>query len=152
SWTNWVRRPVKGGAGACDEGVGPLPDKSRECLIDLAAAARIVDLNFQSQRASCRFDGLYRRSGIRTGRIDEHGHTSGTGHQLTQEFQPLCCQLLREKIVPSGRARLVTKPSLTGSSPAMKTMGIVVVAALAAIAEGWPPVAAITSTLRWTNW
>jgi hypothetical protein len=37
--------------------------------------------------------------------------------------------------LPPGRARLATKPSLTGSSPATKTIGISVVAALAAIAE-----------------
>ena len=34
--------------------------------------------------------------------------------------------------LPPGRARLATRPSLTGSSPTPKTMGIVVVAALAA--------------------
>ena len=34
------------------------------------------------------------------GRIDEHGNTSGPGHQLAQEFQPLCRQLDREKIDP----------------------------------------------------
>src|SRR5262245_13066734 len=32
------------------------------------------------------------------GRIDEHGHTSRSGHQLTQELQPLCHQLTTEKI------------------------------------------------------
>ena len=32
------------------------------------------------------------------GRIDEHGHTSGPGHQLAQEFQPLCRQLDAKKI------------------------------------------------------
>ena len=37
--------------------------------------------------------------------------------------------------LPPGRARLATRPSLTGSSPTMKTMGIVEVAALAANAE-----------------
>ena len=34
--------------------------------------------------------------------------------------------------LPPGRARLATRPSLTGSSPTLKTIGIVVVAALAA--------------------
>ena len=38
--------------------------------------------------------------------------------------------------LPPGRARLATRPSLTGSSLTMKTMGIVVVAALAANAAG----------------
>jgi len=38
--------------------------------------------------------------------------------------------------LPPGRAKLETRPSLTGSSPELKTMGIVVVAALAANAGG----------------
>jgi hypothetical protein len=37
---------------------------------------------------------------------------------------------------PPGRARLATRPSLTGSSPTPNTIGIVAVAALAAIASG----------------
>ena len=40
--------------------------------------------------------------------------------------------------LPPGRARLATRPSLTGSSPTTKTIGIVVVAALAANAEAGP--------------
>ena len=35
---------------------------------------------------------------VGTGRIDEHGNTNDSGHQLTQELQPLCRQLDREKI------------------------------------------------------
>src|SRR5262249_30159413 len=41
--------------------------------------------------------------------------------------------------LPAGRASLATRPSLTGSSPTPKTMGIVVVAALAARAAGVVP-------------
>ena len=41
--------------------------------------------------------------------------------------------------LPPGRLRLATRPNLTGSVPAVKTIGIVVVAALAANAAGSPP-------------
>ena len=41
--------------------------------------------------------------------------------------------------LPPGRFRLATRPSLTGSPPIVKTIGIVVVAALAASAAGVPP-------------
>ena len=34
------------------------------------------------------------------GRIDEYGDTSGPGHQLTQELQPLCHQLSVKKLMP----------------------------------------------------
>ena len=50
------------------------------------------------------------------GRIDEHGNTNGPGHQLAQEFQPLCRQLSPEKIDPRqvaarpGEAGDKTKP------------------------------------------
>ena len=47
--------------------------------------------------------------------------------------------------LPPGRFRLATKPSLIGSPPISKTMGIVVVAAFAASAAG-VLVAAITVT------
>jgi hypothetical protein len=43
---------------------------------------------------------------------------------------------------PPGRMRLATRPALTGSSPVVKTTGIVVVTALAARAETVLPVAA----------
>src|SRR5262245_43432422 len=53
--------------------------------------------------------------------------------------------------LPPGRARLATRPSLTGSSATAKTMGIVVVAALAAKAETGPSAEVITVTCRRTN-
>ena len=43
--------------------------------------------------------------------------------------------------LPLGRDMLVTRPSRTGSSAITKTMGIVVVAALAASVDGTPAVA-----------
>src|SRR6516165_6060389 len=52
--------------------------------------------------------------------------------------------------LPPGRARLATNPSSTGSIPTPKTMGIVVVAALAASVAGAPPVE-ITATRRRTR-
>ena len=51
--------------------------------------------------------------------------------------------------LPPGRARLATRPNLPGSSPPTKTIGIVVVAALAANAE--VPTVAITATRRRTR-
>src|SRR4029077_7153559 len=49
---------------------------------------------------------------------------------------------------PSGRLKLETKPSLTGSPPVRNTIGIVVVAPLAATGEAVTPVATITATFR----
>ena len=47
--------------------------------------------------------------------------------------------------LPPGRLRPATRPSFTGSPPIVKTMGMVVVAALAANAEAMTA-AAITAT------
>jgi len=49
-------------------------------------------------------------------------------------------------MLPPGRFKLATKPASTGSLPAVKTMGMLAVAAFAACTEAAPPVAAITAT------
>ena len=54
-------------------------------------------------------------------------------------------------ILPAGWVRFSTKPSATGSPPISKTIGIEVVAALAASAAGAPPGATMTSTRRLTS-
>ena len=72
-----------------------------------------------------------------------------------QEFQALGDHLMAEKFIPvalpPGRARLATRPSLTGSSPTPNTIGIVEVAAFAASAVTVFPGTAITATRRRTN-
>ena len=105
------------GVAADEEGVGPLAHKSCEGRIDLSAGAGVEDLDLQSHGASSRFHVSQRGLGIRSiGRIDEHGNASGCGHQLAQEFQPLCGQLATEKIDPCqvaarpGEAGDKTKP------------------------------------------
>ena len=86
---------------ANEEGVRPLAPKSCEGCIDLRAGAGVEDLDLQSHGAGSGLHvsqrGLCARS---IGRIDEHGNTRHCGHQLTQELQPLCCQLNTEKIDP----------------------------------------------------
>ena len=52
--------------------------------------------------------------------------------------------------LPPGRLRLATRPNATGSPPAAKTIGMVVVAAFAASAAAVPP-ATITATRRRTR-
>ena len=53
--------------------------------------------------------------------------------------------------LPPGWLRLATSPSLTGSPPVLKTIGIVVVAALAASADVLPPVETRTAIPRLTR-
>src|SRR5262245_16420746 len=60
-------------------------------------------------------------------------------------------KILMPVALPPGRARLATRPSLTGSSPTPKTIGIVAVATLAASDAGLLPGVAITATRRRTR-
>ena len=81
--------------------------------------------------------------------LTSNGNRVALGHN-PQQLQPLRAKLgvkmLTPVTLPPGRLRLATRPSLTGSSPLAKTMGIVVVAALAASAEATPPRRQITAT------
>ena len=84
------------------------------------------------------------RLGLGTGisRVDEHSHDGRRGDQLVQQLQPfgahLHVQVVTPVTLPPGRFRLATRPVATGSSAVEKTIGMVVVAALAACAAGSP--------------
>ena len=142
--------------GANEKCVGPVAHEGSEGRLDLAAGAGVEDLNLQSDGA-CRFRYLSQR-GLgdgSIGRINQHGDTNRLGHQLVQQTQPLDLDLGGKKLMPvalpPGRARLATRPNLTGSSPTPKTIGIVVVAALAASAAMLQAGVAITATRRRTK-
>jgi len=79
--------------------IGPIARKLCESRIDLAGGAGVENLELKSEGGGSRFDLSQRRGRCRCiGRIDEHGNASGCGHQLTQQFQPLCHQLGSEEI------------------------------------------------------
>src|SRR5262245_27305094 len=54
--------------------------------------------------------------------------------------------MLTPVALPPGRLRPATRPSFTGSSPVIKTMGTVDVTAFATSPEAWPPAVTITAT------
>ena len=105
------------GVVADEKGVGSFAhDRCKGC-VDFAAGAGVDDLNLQSHGASSRLHVPQRgATNGRIHRIDEHGNASGSGHQLAQDFQPLCNQLVTEKIDPCqvaarlGQAGDITKP------------------------------------------
>jgi hypothetical protein len=107
-----MRRLWKKGVAGDEDGVGPLARKRCEGSVDLAAGAGFVGVDLHSPGASGRFHVSQRRFHRRgIGRIDEHGHTGGPGHQLTQYLQPLCRQLVIEKI---DAGQISTRPGETG--------------------------------------
>src|SRR5262249_56006494 len=82
-----------------EEGIRPLAPKSCESRIDVAAGAGIEDLDLQPHCASSGLRVVQCGLGIYCiSRIDEHGQPSRSGHQFTQQLQPLCHQLSSEKI------------------------------------------------------
>jgi len=110
------------------EDVGPLTHKTCEGRIDLAAGAGVEDLDLQSDGARSSFHVSQR--GLRTrcsGRIDEHCHTSRSRHQSRKSSSRFVVNSLLKKLVPvrlpPGLARLVTRPSPTGSPGEEKRMG-----------------------------
>jgi hypothetical protein len=123
--------------GRDEQGIGSLARHGLESRVDLAAGVGVEHLDLQPHGASSRFRVSQRGFRNRTiSRIDEHSNASGLGHQLTQQLQPLCRQLGGEQIdtrqVAAWPGEARDETDLTGSSPTRKTMGIVVVAALAA--------------------
>jgi hypothetical protein len=98
------------GIAGNEEGVGPLTCKSCESRIDLADGADVEDLKLQPESARGRLHVSHRGLGIRSS--DEHGHTCCSGHQLTQEFQPLRRQLNRENI---DTCQVAARPSEAGN-------------------------------------
>ena len=144
------------GGGANEEGVGSLACKRRERGIDLAAVAGVEDLDLQPLGAGSRFHASHCSLGIGSiGRIDEHGNTNGPGHQLAQEFQPLCSQFSSEKIdtrqvaARPGEAGDKTKPDrVFGEGEDDRDRRS---CRFGGSMDGIPPLAAITATRRCTN-
>ena len=105
--------------------------------------AGVDDMDLLPDRARRRLHVLDIGLGIRIVGLTSRPITRGSGHELAQQLQSLCRQArlvkkLTPVTLPPGRLRLATRPSLTGSPPLVKTIGIVAVAALAAKADGTP--------------
>ena len=80
----------KKGVAADEDGIGPFAHHSCESRVDLPAGAGVEDLDLQPHGAGSRFHVSQRGVSILSiGGIDKNGNTSGGGHQLTQESQPL---------------------------------------------------------------
>src|SRR2546429_8170733 len=79
--------------------VGPLAHHGCEDGMDFLASPSVEDLNLQTNGTGSPFDVPQRGlCGRCVGRIDEHGHTSGGGDEVTQEVQPLRRQLAADKV------------------------------------------------------
>ena len=89
------------GIAADHKRVTPLAHKHCESRIDLRFGASVENVDLQPEAAGSRFHVPHGGLGSNSiGGIDEHGNASRSGHQLTEEPQPLCRQFTTEKIDP----------------------------------------------------
>src|SRR5262249_1430018 len=115
--------------------------------VDFAAGTGVQDMHRVPECAGRFLHISQLERGSREVRIYEHADRGSLGKQFVEQLQLLGYHSAVTPVTLSvGRLRLVTSPRFTGSSPVVNTIGIVVVAVLAASAEGL--FAAITATFR----
>jgi len=86
------------GIGRKENGVCAVANKGRESRIDLAAGARLHDLDLQTNRARSGFHVSQCGFRLCVGRIHKYRHANGCRHQLTQECKPLSHQFVKKII------------------------------------------------------
>src|SRR6266545_2884326 len=126
---------------------------SRECGLEIIGAANFQGLKFDPQSPSCNLHLSQQSCVGSVSRIPEDPTrvTLGNASLSSSSCFPLNSERLDNPVTfPPGCARLVTSPVPTGSVTLVMTMGIVVLAFLAA----WVavvPLVKMTSTLRCTS-
>src|SRR5262249_16447113 len=129
-------------------------NQGSEDHVEVAFGAGMQDMGSQPERARRRVHlaRLCLRNG-RIGRIDQHGHGGRRRDHFMQQLQllgPISTPSTVTPVrLPPGRLRLAISFISTGSTLVKKTIGIVVVAALAGSAAG--VFATITATCRRTK-
>src|SRR5262249_40077840 len=124
-----------------------------KCALEFVWSPHREALQLQFERLG---DVLHRVpvGGYRIVRVHEGSHARQLRHGLFEQFDPFPADFRVKKLdpvmLPPGRAKLATMPPAIGSPMIAITMGMVVVARLAAAVAGVPCVT-ITSTLRRTN-
>ena len=137
-------------AGTDEQRTGPALDERCKGCLDVAVAADIENDELLPDRLRRGLHVSSLRLGIRTVRVHSTAIVVALGTSWRSSSSRFAPNTLAKKTtpvtLPPGRLRLATRPSLTGSPPVAKTIGTVVVAALAASAAGVFPT--ITATGR----
>src|SRR5262249_19680896 len=138
--------------GTDQQCIDPFSYKVGKGRIDVAISTDVKDFDLAADSRSCRLHLANQELNTWTGGpIDERGKPlrsrQNSPSRLAASSTPMS---LIPVTLPPGRLRLATRPVWTGSPALLNTIGIVVVAALAASAAGMLGVA-MTATLRRTR-
>ena len=145
------------GIGIDEQRRNPLLDKCCERRVQFAFGAGFDDNQFLARTRpllpallACR-TSVFGSFGLTRKAITPAFGTSSCSNSISLAASPLI-KKLTPVMLPPGRARLATMPSLTGSPPIANTIGTVSgTTGLAATAETVPPVATTTFTRRRTR-
>ena len=125
-------------AGADDECTGSLAHEGRKCRIDVTCCAGKQHDELQPEGPRSLLHRGHLCHGIRNVLVHKERDNGRIGNDFVSSASCFGARSTPKKLAPvtfpPGRLRLGTMPALTGSPPLMKTMGMVVVAALAASA------------------
>src|SRR6516162_5274841 len=138
-----------------DQRLEPLLGEAREGSVDLPFGARVHDTKLQAEGLRCRLHVVRLARGIRIGWVDQSPTAVMPGTSSRNKPSRFAASTLLRKVtpvtLPPGRLRLGMSPALTGSLPIAKTIGIVVVAALAGRADMVPGIGPTPVTGRAPN-
>ena len=141
-------------ARTADDGAGATSTQACKSRRKIGAGVDVANEQLQPGRLGGGLQIGALSLGVGCIRIDQYPDDRCLGHDLAQQVEPLRpsppARKLAPVTLPPGRFRLATRPSLTGSSPVAKTIGIVAVASLAARAAG-KPLAQMTRAGRRTS-
>ena len=116
------------GARTDEEGIGPLAPNCRERRIDLAAVAGVHDLDLQSHGAAAVSTSFNVISAKKMAVLLSTASRTAPGTRARRSSSRFADSSASKKLIPvrlpPGRARLATRPSLTGSWLAMKRWGL----------------------------
>ncbi len=142
-------------SGHDQECIGPLLRQAGKRNVDLAAVAGAEELDLPPDGRSCRLQVLGPGSAFGSFGLKSAAKRAAPGSSSCSSPSRLVpvstLMALIPVTLPPGRLRLATRPSWTGSPPVRKTIGIVVVAALAASTDADVPGVTMTATRRRTR-
>jgi hypothetical protein len=124
-----------------DDGAGVQLHEGGEGGVELAFGARLQDMELQPLAFPVSSTSRTTRSAFALRGFTSRAITPAWGASSARSASRLginsIAMMLTPVRLPPGRAKLATRPSSTGSPPVSKTIGIVEVAFLAGMNDGW---------------